>query len=170
MDNCSSLSPSLPPGSVTSSSSASQMASGISLVSFNSRPDGMHQRSYSVSSADQWSEATVIANSGISTGRHTPPLPLTELEQSGGPLGPAATLTESERPAALLHRQMSQWNYGLLSDTDKALQSAIDVTHSGTDDRSRSPLCFTRRQPCSNVAVQSLRSRSQLGYSGPETQ
>uniref|UniRef100_A0A8B9FYA3 Arf-GAP with GTPase, ANK repeat and PH domain-containing protein 1 n=1 Tax=Amazona collaria TaxID=241587 RepID=A0A8B9FYA3_9PSIT len=27
-------------------------------VSFNSRPDGMHQRSYSVSSADQWSEAT----------------------------------------------------------------------------------------------------------------
>nr|XP_055070188.1 arf-GAP with GTPase, ANK repeat and PH domain-containing protein 1 isoform X1 [Misgurnus anguillicaudatus] len=55
------------PGSVTSSSSVSQMASGISLVSFNSRPDGMHQRSYSVSSADQWSEATVIANSGIST-------------------------------------------------------------------------------------------------------
>ncbi|XP_036396108.1 arf-GAP with GTPase, ANK repeat and PH domain-containing protein 1 isoform X1 [Megalops cyprinoides] len=54
-------------GSVSSSSSASQMASGISLVSFNSRPDGMHQRSYSVSSADQWSEATVIANSGIST-------------------------------------------------------------------------------------------------------
>uniref|UniRef100_A0A8C1LFF5 ArfGAP with GTPase domain, ankyrin repeat and PH domain 1 n=1 Tax=Cyprinus carpio TaxID=7962 RepID=A0A8C1LFF5_CYPCA len=49
------------------SSSASQMASGISLVSFNSRPDGMHQRSYSVSSADQWSDATVIANSGIST-------------------------------------------------------------------------------------------------------
>uniref|UniRef100_A0A674DRX0 Arf-GAP with GTPase, ANK repeat and PH domain-containing protein 1 n=1 Tax=Salmo trutta TaxID=8032 RepID=A0A674DRX0_SALTR len=40
------------------------MASGISLVSFNSRGDGMHQRSYSVSSADQWSEATVIANSG----------------------------------------------------------------------------------------------------------
>ncbi|MBN3307281.1 AGAP1 protein, partial [Amia calva] len=54
-------------GTVTGSSSASQMASGISLVSFNSRPDGMHQRSYSVSSADQWSEATVIANSGIST-------------------------------------------------------------------------------------------------------
>ncbi|XP_051561954.1 arf-GAP with GTPase, ANK repeat and PH domain-containing protein 1 isoform X2 [Myxocyprinus asiaticus] len=55
------------PGSVSSSSSASQMASGINLVSFNSRPDGMHQRSYSVSSADQWSDATVIANSGIST-------------------------------------------------------------------------------------------------------
>jgi hypothetical protein len=49
------------------------MASGISLVSFNSRGDGMHQRSYSVSSADQWSEATVIANSGVSTGmrKHT---------------------------------------------------------------------------------------------------
>uniref|UniRef100_A0AAZ3PIL6 Small monomeric GTPase n=1 Tax=Oncorhynchus tshawytscha TaxID=74940 RepID=A0AAZ3PIL6_ONCTS len=53
--------------SLHSSLSASQMASGISLVSFNSRGDGMHQRSYSVSSADQWSEATVIANSGVST-------------------------------------------------------------------------------------------------------
>uniref|UniRef100_A0A2I3H1T6 Arf-GAP with GTPase, ANK repeat and PH domain-containing protein 1 n=1 Tax=Nomascus leucogenys TaxID=61853 RepID=A0A2I3H1T6_NOMLE len=53
-------------GNVTSAS-GSQMASGISLVSFNSRPDGMHQRSYSVSSADQWSEATVIANSAISS-------------------------------------------------------------------------------------------------------
>ncbi|XP_017651237.1 arf-GAP with GTPase, ANK repeat and PH domain-containing protein 1 isoform X7 [Nannospalax galili] len=49
------------------SASGSQMASGISLVSFNSRPDGMHQRSYSVSSADQWSDATVIANSAISS-------------------------------------------------------------------------------------------------------
>ncbi|XP_067892074.1 arf-GAP with GTPase, ANK repeat and PH domain-containing protein 1 isoform X2 [Heterodontus francisci] len=56
------------PGNVTPTGSASQMASGISLVSFNSRPEGMHQRSYSVSSADQWSEATVIANSGISSG------------------------------------------------------------------------------------------------------
>ncbi|XP_069472094.1 arf-GAP with GTPase, ANK repeat and PH domain-containing protein 1 isoform X3 [Ambystoma mexicanum] len=54
-------------GNVSTSASAMQMASGISLVSFNSRPDGMHQRSYSVSSADQWSEATVIANSGISS-------------------------------------------------------------------------------------------------------
>nr|XP_045004381.1 arf-GAP with GTPase, ANK repeat and PH domain-containing protein 1 isoform X7 [Jaculus jaculus] len=53
-------------GNVTSAS-GSQMASGISLVSFNSRPDGTHQRSYSVSSADQWSEATVIANSAISS-------------------------------------------------------------------------------------------------------
>uniref|UniRef100_A0A8C9WXR0 ArfGAP with GTPase domain, ankyrin repeat and PH domain 1 n=1 Tax=Sander lucioperca TaxID=283035 RepID=A0A8C9WXR0_SANLU len=48
--------------------SASQMASGVSLVSFNSRGlEGMHQRSYSVSSADQWTDATVIANSGVST-------------------------------------------------------------------------------------------------------
>ncbi|XP_077960016.1 arf-GAP with GTPase, ANK repeat and PH domain-containing protein 1 isoform X3 [Gasterosteus aculeatus] len=55
-------------GQVTSSSSASQMASGVSLVSFNSRGlEGMHQRSYSVSSADQWADATVIANSGVST-------------------------------------------------------------------------------------------------------
>ncbi|XP_076405678.1 arf-GAP with GTPase, ANK repeat and PH domain-containing protein 1 isoform X7 [Peromyscus maniculatus bairdii] len=53
-------------GNVTSAS-GSQMASGISLVSFNSRPDSMHQRSYSVSSADQWSDATVIANSAISS-------------------------------------------------------------------------------------------------------
>ncbi|XP_027866298.1 arf-GAP with GTPase, ANK repeat and PH domain-containing protein 1 isoform X5 [Xiphophorus couchianus] len=55
-------------GSVSSSVSASQMASGVSLVSFNSRGlEGLHQRSYSVSSADQWADATVIANSGIST-------------------------------------------------------------------------------------------------------
>ncbi|XP_054979393.1 arf-GAP with GTPase, ANK repeat and PH domain-containing protein 1 isoform X2 [Sorex araneus] len=53
-------------GNVTSASGA-QLASGISLVSFNSRPDGMQQRSYSVSSADQWSEATVIANSALSS-------------------------------------------------------------------------------------------------------
>ncbi|KAM7105868.1 arf-GAP with GTPase, ANK repeat and PH domain-containing protein 1 isoform 3-T3 [Molossus nigricans] len=49
------------------SASGSQMASGISPGSFGSRPDGMQQRSYSVSSADQWSEATVIANSAISS-------------------------------------------------------------------------------------------------------
>ncbi|XP_060157654.1 arf-GAP with GTPase, ANK repeat and PH domain-containing protein 1 isoform X3 [Globicephala melas] len=53
-------------GNVTSAP-GSQMASGVSLGSFNSRPDGMQQRSYSVSSADQWSEATVIANSAISS-------------------------------------------------------------------------------------------------------
>ncbi|XP_073351620.1 arf-GAP with GTPase, ANK repeat and PH domain-containing protein 1 isoform X1 [Pagrus major] len=56
------------PGTVTTSTSVSQMASGVSLVSFNSRGlEGMHQRSYSVSSADQWTDATVIANSGVST-------------------------------------------------------------------------------------------------------
>lgn len=55
-------------GNVTSASGP-QMASGVSLGSFSSRPDGMQQRSYSVSSADQWSEATVIANSAISSGK-----------------------------------------------------------------------------------------------------
>uniref|UniRef100_A0A3P9HLX5 Arf-GAP with GTPase, ANK repeat and PH domain-containing protein 1 n=1 Tax=Oryzias latipes TaxID=8090 RepID=A0A3P9HLX5_ORYLA len=56
------------PGSVSSSTSVSQMPSGVSLVSFSSRGvEGMHQRSFSVSSADQWADATVIANSGIST-------------------------------------------------------------------------------------------------------
>ncbi|XP_035878567.1 arf-GAP with GTPase, ANK repeat and PH domain-containing protein 1 isoform X3 [Phyllostomus discolor] len=54
------------PGTVTSASGP-QMAGGVSLGSFSSRPDGMQQRSYSVSSADQWSEATVIANSAISS-------------------------------------------------------------------------------------------------------
>ncbi|XP_037552644.1 arf-GAP with GTPase, ANK repeat and PH domain-containing protein 1 [Nematolebias whitei] len=55
-------------GSVSSSSSVSQMVSGVGLVSFNSRSlEGMHQRSYSVSSADQWTDATVIANSGVGT-------------------------------------------------------------------------------------------------------
>ncbi|XP_053554842.1 arf-GAP with GTPase, ANK repeat and PH domain-containing protein 1-like isoform X2 [Bombina bombina] len=56
-------------GNVTSSTSVTQMTSGpsgISLGSF-SRMDGMHQRSYSVSSADQWSEGAVIANSAISS-------------------------------------------------------------------------------------------------------
>uniref|UniRef100_A0A7M4DY78 Arf-GAP with GTPase, ANK repeat and PH domain-containing protein 3 n=1 Tax=Crocodylus porosus TaxID=8502 RepID=A0A7M4DY78_CROPO len=40
--------------------------SGINLVGFSSKPDGMHQRSYSVSSADQWSEA--VAGPGASNG------------------------------------------------------------------------------------------------------
>lgn len=56
-------------GNVTSSTSVTQMASGqsgISLGSF-SRLDGMHQRSYSVSSADQWGEGAVLANSAISS-------------------------------------------------------------------------------------------------------
>uniref|UniRef100_A0A8C3IJA4 ArfGAP with GTPase domain, ankyrin repeat and PH domain 1 n=1 Tax=Chrysemys picta bellii TaxID=8478 RepID=A0A8C3IJA4_CHRPI len=49
--------------------SLAPQSSGGPHWSFGSRPDGMHQRSYSVSSADQWSEATVIANSGISSGK-----------------------------------------------------------------------------------------------------
>uniref|UniRef100_A0A4X1TCV4 Arf-GAP with GTPase, ANK repeat and PH domain-containing protein 1 n=1 Tax=Sus scrofa TaxID=9823 RepID=A0A4X1TCV4_PIG len=53
-------------GNVTSAP-GSQMASGVSLGSLSGRPDGVQQRSYSVSSADQWSEATVIANSAISS-------------------------------------------------------------------------------------------------------
>ncbi|XP_075036505.1 arf-GAP with GTPase, ANK repeat and PH domain-containing protein 1 isoform X4 [Mixophyes fleayi] len=56
-------------GNVTSSTSVTQMVSGpsgISLGSF-SRIDGMHQRSYSVSSADQWNEGPVLANSAISS-------------------------------------------------------------------------------------------------------
>ncbi|EPY86143.1 hypothetical protein CB1_000327006 [Camelus ferus] len=56
-------------GNVTSAP-GSQMASGVSLGSFSSRPDGVQQRSYSVSSADQWNEATVIANSAISSALH----------------------------------------------------------------------------------------------------
>ncbi|XP_068101427.1 arf-GAP with GTPase, ANK repeat and PH domain-containing protein 1 isoform X7 [Hyperolius riggenbachi] len=56
-------------GNVTSSTSVTQMASGPSAVSLGSfsRLDGMHQRSYSVSSADQWSEGAVLANSAISS-------------------------------------------------------------------------------------------------------
>ncbi|XP_059585283.1 arf-GAP with GTPase, ANK repeat and PH domain-containing protein 3 isoform X2 [Alligator mississippiensis] len=46
------------PHSTSSTSLHSERSiSGINLVGFSSKPDGMHQRSYSVSSADQWSEA-----------------------------------------------------------------------------------------------------------------
>lgn len=49
-------------GSVSSSSSVvSQIGSGGRGL------EGMHQRSFSVSSADQWTDATVIANSGVGT-------------------------------------------------------------------------------------------------------
>ncbi|XP_061109742.1 arf-GAP with GTPase, ANK repeat and PH domain-containing protein 3 isoform X1 [Conger conger] len=41
--------------------------SGINLVGFGGKPDGMHQRSFSVSSADQWSEAAV-ASTGAANG------------------------------------------------------------------------------------------------------
>ncbi|NWW48389.1 AGAP3 protein, partial [Pedionomus torquatus] len=46
------------PHSTSSTSLHSERSiSGINLVGFSSKPDGMHQRSYSVSSADQWNEA-----------------------------------------------------------------------------------------------------------------
>ncbi|KAJ7411796.1 Arf-GAP with GTPase, ANK repeat and PH domain-containing protein 3 [Willisornis vidua] len=51
------------PHSTSSTSLHSERSiSGINLVGFSSKPDGMHQRSYSVSSADQWNEA--VANPG----------------------------------------------------------------------------------------------------------
>ncbi|KAF0886994.1 AGAP1 protein, partial [Crocuta crocuta] len=53
-------------GNVTSAS-GSRTASGVSPGPSASRPDGVQQRSHSVSSADQWSEATVTANSAISS-------------------------------------------------------------------------------------------------------
>ncbi|XP_073191077.1 arf-GAP with GTPase, ANK repeat and PH domain-containing protein 3 isoform X1 [Lepidochelys kempii] len=52
------------PGAPHSTSSTSLHSErSINLVGFCSKPDGMHQRSYSVSSADQWSEAVVIPSS-----------------------------------------------------------------------------------------------------------
>ncbi|XP_067148239.1 arf-GAP with GTPase, ANK repeat and PH domain-containing protein 3 isoform X2 [Apteryx mantelli] len=49
------------PHSTSSTSLHSERSiSGINLVGFSSKPDGMHQRSYSVSSADQWNEAVAI--------------------------------------------------------------------------------------------------------------
>ncbi|XP_010221974.1 PREDICTED: arf-GAP with GTPase, ANK repeat and PH domain-containing protein 3-like [Tinamus guttatus] len=49
------------PHSTSSTSLHSERSvSGINLVGFSSKPDGMHQRSYSVSSADQWNEAVAV--------------------------------------------------------------------------------------------------------------
>ncbi|XP_064361599.1 arf-GAP with GTPase, ANK repeat and PH domain-containing protein 3-like [Dromaius novaehollandiae] len=49
------------PHSASSTSLHSERSlSGINLVGFSSKPDGMHQRSYSVSSADQWNEAVAV--------------------------------------------------------------------------------------------------------------
>ncbi|XP_036375316.1 arf-GAP with GTPase, ANK repeat and PH domain-containing protein 3 isoform X2 [Megalops cyprinoides] len=42
--------------------------SGINLVGFGGKPDGMHQRSFSVSSADQWNEAAVSTSTGAANG------------------------------------------------------------------------------------------------------
>ncbi|XP_028659713.2 arf-GAP with GTPase, ANK repeat and PH domain-containing protein 3 isoform X1 [Erpetoichthys calabaricus] len=41
--------------------------SGTNLVAYGGKPDGMHHRSFSVSSADQWNEAVITPNSGTST-------------------------------------------------------------------------------------------------------
>ncbi|KAG7260964.1 hypothetical protein CRUP_003122, partial [Coryphaenoides rupestris] len=43
------------------------LAQDMSSLQLGHAAEGMHQRSYSVSSADQWADATVIANSGVST-------------------------------------------------------------------------------------------------------
>ncbi|KAG7455270.1 hypothetical protein MATL_G00254850 [Megalops atlanticus] len=42
--------------------------SGINLVGFGGKPDGMHQRSFSVSSADQWNEAAIGTSAGAANG------------------------------------------------------------------------------------------------------
>ncbi|KAJ8333382.1 hypothetical protein SKAU_G00413900 [Synaphobranchus kaupii] len=42
--------------------------SGINLVGFGGKPDGMHQRSFSVSSADQWTEAAAGTGAGAANG------------------------------------------------------------------------------------------------------
>lgn len=81
------------------------MASGISLGSFSSRPDSMQQRSYSVSSADQWSEATVIANSAISSGkRGRGPLAVLGREPGAG-RGALTARALSAGPAGQLREQ-----------------------------------------------------------------
>uniref|UniRef100_A0A669R0D4 ArfGAP with GTPase domain, ankyrin repeat and PH domain 3 n=1 Tax=Phasianus colchicus TaxID=9054 RepID=A0A669R0D4_PHACC len=49
-----------PHSSSSTSLHSERSVSGINLVGFSSKPDGMHQRSYSVSSADQWSEAMAL--------------------------------------------------------------------------------------------------------------
>uniref|UniRef100_A0A8C9N6G6 ArfGAP with GTPase domain, ankyrin repeat and PH domain 3 n=1 Tax=Serinus canaria TaxID=9135 RepID=A0A8C9N6G6_SERCA len=54
-----------PPHPAGTASPGSQL--GINLVGFSSKPDGMHQRSYSVSSADQWNEAVAIPGSSNGT-------------------------------------------------------------------------------------------------------
>uniref|UniRef100_A0A452SI47 Arf-GAP with GTPase, ANK repeat and PH domain-containing protein 1 n=1 Tax=Ursus americanus TaxID=9643 RepID=A0A452SI47_URSAM len=67
------------------------------LGSFGSRPDGMQQRSYSVSSADQWSEATVIANSAISSGKRGPSISSTTSPKLDPPPSPHANRKKHRR-------------------------------------------------------------------------
>ncbi|KAK1172220.1 arf-GAP with GTPase, ANK repeat and PH domain-containing protein 3-like isoform X1 [Acipenser oxyrinchus oxyrinchus] len=53
------------PHSTSSSSLQSERSvSGINLVAYSAKPDGMHQRSFSVSSAEQWNEAVITPSSG----------------------------------------------------------------------------------------------------------
>uniref|UniRef100_UPI00358F706B uncharacterized protein isoform X2 n=1 Tax=Myxine glutinosa TaxID=7769 RepID=UPI00358F706B len=47
---------------------AERSVSGIGLASFGSRPDGLHQRSFSVSTAEQWSEAAATAGNNVTNG------------------------------------------------------------------------------------------------------
>lgn len=99
-------------GNVTSAP-GSQMASGVSLGSFNSRADGMQQRSYSVSSADQWSEATVIANSAVSSGKREarPRAPAAASRSSVVNQGlDAALCCERSRPADGVQPAVHLWS------------------------------------------------------------
>lgn len=104
-------------GNVTSAP-GSQMASGVSLGSFNSRADGMQQRSYSVSSADQWSEATVIANSAVSSGKREarPRAPAAASRSSVVNQGlDAALCCERGRPAAGVQPAVHLWSSCVLN-------------------------------------------------------
>ncbi|XP_043923528.1 arf-GAP with GTPase, ANK repeat and PH domain-containing protein 3 isoform X2 [Protopterus annectens] len=56
------------PHSTSSGSLQSERSvSGINLMSFSSKPDGLYQRSLSVSSADQWSEPAIPPSSSTGT-------------------------------------------------------------------------------------------------------
>uniref|UniRef100_A0A671X440 Arf-GAP with GTPase, ANK repeat and PH domain-containing protein 1 n=1 Tax=Sparus aurata TaxID=8175 RepID=A0A671X440_SPAAU len=69
-----------------------------SLVSFNSRGlEGMHQRSYSVSSADQWTDATVIANSGVNSVCSSPSISSTTSPKMEPPPSPHANRKKHRR-------------------------------------------------------------------------
>ncbi|XP_078147140.1 arf-GAP with GTPase, ANK repeat and PH domain-containing protein 1 isoform X2 [Centroberyx gerrardi] len=122
-------------GSVTSSSSVSQMASGVSLVSFNSRGlEGMHQRSYSVSSADQWTDATVIANSGVSTDTglgdsvcSSPSISSTTSPKMEPPPSPHANRKKHRRK-----KSTSNFKADGLSGTAEAKRKAWKLSHVGS--------------------------------------
>ncbi|XP_061411434.1 uncharacterized protein LOC133345050 isoform X2 [Lethenteron reissneri] len=56
------------PGAPGGGVHAERSISGINLVSYNMRPEGLHQRSFSVSSAEQWNEAPAGAVSANANG------------------------------------------------------------------------------------------------------